>query len=191
VRDARTIDAMPIRRLETTDTDETLALGRALAEALREEGCRGLLVELQGDLGAGKTVFVRGVARGIGVPAEARVVSPTFTIARAYPIAGDVLHTLHHLDAYRLRGIEDLDAIGFEEMCGDGCLTCVEWGEYVAEALPVDRIRVTFQALPPEDLQPGEAPECPRSVDVEALGPEARRVVSAWMRLWEARGGRP
>ena len=169
---------------QTRDTDATLACAAALADAIRALAPASVVIELQGDLGSGKTVFVRGLARALGVAADARVVSPTFTIARSYPLgvtaSAGGLHTLHHLDAYRLSGPEDLEVIGFEEMCGNGCLTCVEWGEYVAASLPEDRLRMQLQPLPPPDLVPGEAPECPRDIRVEALGPASDRLLAAW-----------
>lgn len=174
----------------TRDTDETLALGAALGRVLRDLDCGQLTLSLEGELGTGKTVFVRGLARGIGVAASTQIVSPTYTIARAYVVPAGRIGMLHHLDAYRLEGPEDLDAIGFEEMCGIGCVTCVEWGAKVEDVLPEDRMRMFLQAQPPEHLLPGEAPECPRSVQVEALGPEAARILEAWslsFRAWQRR----
>lgn len=171
---------MALWECTTRDTEETLALGAALGRALRQLEVTALVVSLDGELGSGKTVFVRGLAGGVGVASNARIVSPTFTIARSYAISPGPLLILHHLDAYRLRGPEDLDAIGFEEMWGIGCLTCVEWGGYVEAALPEDRIHMLLQALPPEHFQPGEVPECPRRVRIEGLGPEAARLVAAW-----------
>ncbi len=164
-------------RAETTEA--MLALGRETGAACVPLSDEGLLLCLTGDLGMGKTVFVRGMARGIGIPETTAIVSPTFTIARSYPVPGsDVV--LHHVDAYRLAGAEDLDAAGFEEMCGKGCLTCVEWGERVPAALPDDRLEVTLAmddaggAAPPE---PGAIPEFARNVRIAALGERARQVL--------------
>ncbi|MDJ0523140.1 MAG: tRNA (adenosine(37)-N6)-threonylcarbamoyltransferase complex ATPase subunit type 1 TsaE [Planctomycetota bacterium] len=164
---------MQALQITVPDTEAMLALGASVAAAIEASGCTALLIELRGDLGAGKTVFVRGLARRLGVPSEVPVVSPTFTIARSYPASCGAIRELHHVDAYRLSGAEELDAAGFEEMCGEGRLTCVEWGEYVREALPEDRVRVSLVTHTPEDLEPGAAPECPRSVTLEALGPSS------------------
>lgn len=161
------------------DTDAMLALGADLAAAIETSGCEGLLIELRGDLGAGKTVLVRGLARRLGVPETIPVVSPTFTIARSYPAECGAITELHHVDAYRLSGAEELDATGFEDMCGEGRLTCVEWGENVPDAMPEDRVRVTLVPDIPAGLTPGEAPECPRAVTLEALGPVAAAVLAA------------
>ncbi len=159
-----------------------LALGGRVADVLRAARCEELVIELRGDLGAGKTVFVRGLARRLGVPTTMPVVSPTFTIARSYAADCGALRELHHVDAYRLRGVEDLDAAGFEEMCGTGRLTCVEWGENVTEALPEDRVRISLTPVLPTELVPGEAPECPRDVRFEALGPRAAELLDALAR---------
>ena len=173
--------------LTIADTEAMLALGAELAAALEASAVDGLLIELDGDLGAGKTVLVRGLARRLGVPPAVPVVSPTFTIARSYPADCGAIRELHHVDAYRLSGAEELDAAGFEEMCGSGRLTCVEWGANVSDALPEDRVRVSLVAETPLDLTPGEAPECPRRVTLEALGPRAADVLRALSAVREAR----
>jgi tRNA threonylcarbamoyladenosine biosynthesis protein TsaE len=130
--------------------EETRALGAGLGEVARPLPEGGLLIALRGTLGAGKTVFVQGLARGLGVSATAEVVSPTFTVARDYPAAGDPPLVLQHLDAYRLGSADDLEAVGFQEMVGDGRVTCVEWADRVEAALPEDRIDLEL-ALSPED----------------------------------------
>jgi len=163
--------------LSTPDAEATAALGAALARAVIQAGCDRMLIDLRGDLGSGKTVFVGGVARGLGLSPDVPVVSPTFTIARNYPVPAGRIDMLHHLDAYRLAGPDDLESVGFEEMCGTGCLTCVEWGAYVEDALPEDRVTVTLRPLPPDDLVPGEAPVCPRAVQLRSGGPDSDRVL--------------
>jgi tRNA threonylcarbamoyladenosine biosynthesis protein TsaE len=174
--------------LQVPDTAAMLALGARIAAAIEAAGCEALLIELSGDLGAGKTVLVRGLARRLGVPAAVPVVSPTFTIARSYPAACGAITELHHVDAYRLSGAEELDAAGFEDMCGKGRLTCVEWGENVDDAMPEDRVRVTLRPEMPAGLTPGEAPECPRAVTLEALGPQAEAVLAALLSAGDEAG---
>ncbi|MHC5011824.1 MAG: tRNA (adenosine(37)-N6)-threonylcarbamoyltransferase complex ATPase subunit type 1 TsaE [Planctomycetota bacterium] len=167
----------------TSGPEATRAAGVRLAAAALPLPKGGLLVALHGELGAGKTVFVQGVAAGLGIPPAAGVVSPTFTIARSYPAPDAVGVTLHHVDAYRLGGAEDLESAGFEDMCGDGCLTCVEWAERVEDALPVDRVDIwiameSTTATVPE----GEVPRLPRRLRLRAGGPSAR----AWLARFEA-----
>jgi tRNA threonylcarbamoyladenosine biosynthesis protein TsaE len=169
------------------DTEATLALGAQVGRALIDAGLPELVIDLRGELGAGKTVFVRGLARGLGLPVSQRIVSPTFTIARAYALEAGVLRELHHLDAYRLGGAADLEAAGFEAMCGNGCVTCVEWGENVEEALPVDRLCVTLAALPTSSGEPGG--EAPRLATLTAGGPRSGSVLARLRAAWVA--GRP
>lgn len=177
--------------LQTRDTAGTLALGGEVAAALLASGEDRLCLQLEGDLGAGKTVLVRGLARGLGVPSSVPVVSPTFTIARDYALPpGTALAALHHVDAYRLGGADELDAAGFEEMCGDGRVTCVEWGGRVAEALPEDRVRIELEpAAEPAGEHPGLG-EATRRVTLTARGARARRVL-ALLAARRAAGSRP
>jgi tRNA threonylcarbamoyladenosine biosynthesis protein TsaE len=118
-------------KLSTRDADETQAVGSALAGALRP----GDLVVLAGELGAGKTTFAKGVARGLGV--EETVTSPTFTIVQEYegrvPVA--------HVDVYRLDRLQELYDLGLEELLDDH-VTLVEWGDAIAPGLPNDRLVV-------------------------------------------------
>jgi len=104
--------------LRTTSETETSAAGRAFAQKLSA----GAVVLLSGDLGAGKTAFVRGLAEGLGIdPAE--VTSPTFTLIQEY--RGGRL-PLFHVDLYRLRPVE-VDDLGLDEMTLGGGVTAIEW----------------------------------------------------------------
>ena len=105
-----------IRTVETHSEDETAAVGRDLARQIEE----GVIVLLHGDLGAGKTAFVRGLAQGLGVDPD-EVSSPTFTLVQEY--RGRL--TLFHVDLYRLSGPEVPD-LGLEELSQSGVLA-VEW----------------------------------------------------------------
>ena len=165
-----------VHRAETPEA--TIAVGRALGEATLPLPSGGLVVALHGDLGAGKTVLVKGVALGLGIPPSVRVVSPTFTIARRYEVPGGAV-ALQHVDAYRLGGEGEVEAAGFEEMRGDGVLTCVEWAERVSAALPADRLEVTLtlDATSIGSIAPGAEPRAARLVRLHATGPKGRRVL--------------
>ena len=108
---------MTTRTVETTGEAETSDAGAQLARDLR----RGDVVLLSGDLGAGKTAFVRGLARGLGVPEE-DVTSPTFTLVQEYRTAAGLLF---HVDLYRLTPADVVD-LGLDEMAADG-IVAVEW----------------------------------------------------------------
>lgn len=124
---------------ETFSVDETLALGERFAQDL----IAGDVVLLSGDLGAGKTHFVKGVARGFGVD-ESHVNSPTFTLIHEYK-TGRL--PVYHIDAYRLKSEQEAVEIGIEEyLFGDGiCL--VEWPERIEGLLPDDCLEVRIEAL--------------------------------------------
>ena len=117
--------------------EETEALGERLAKCLHA----GAVVALYGDLGAGKTAFVRGMARGLDI--RESVTSPTFTIVNEYPGDPD----LFHFDMYRLRSAEELYGIGWEDYLDRNGICVTEWSERIEEALPEDAVRVTIRRL--------------------------------------------
>lgn len=120
--------------------EETERLGAALAQALSP----GAVVAFSGDLGAGKTAFIRGLARGLGF--SQRVTSPTFTIVNEY-VGGRL--PLFHFDLYRLGSADELFDIGWEDYLARGGVCAVEWSERASDALDAETIRV--------DLRPGGA----------------------------------
>jgi len=115
----------------TSSVDATRLLGAALAPLARA----GDVVVLAGDLGAGKTAFTQGFARGLGV--DDVVTSPTFTLVRTY--RGRL--PLHHLDVYRLEHLQEAEDLGVAEMV-DGAVTLIEWGDAVRSVLPTDRLEI-------------------------------------------------
>ena len=108
------------RSHKTQSESETAAVGRELAMTL----CAGDVVLLYGDLGAGKTAFVKGLAEGLGVSRD-EVSSPTFTLVQEY--RGGQL-TLFHVDLYRLEDPREIDDLGLDEIAGDGVMA-IEWAE--------------------------------------------------------------
>ena len=146
--------------LTSNSPADTFSIARALGEALRP----GDVVALYGDLGAGKTLFCKGVGEVLGIPSD-RILSPTFTIVTEH--AGPVL--LNHIDVYRLSSTRDADEIGMRELLsGDGvCL--VEWAEKIEELLPTDCIRVTFTISGDDRREIAvAAPDLPRFDDFRA-----------------------
>lgn len=122
--------------ITTNSPVETEAAGAALAAELKP----GSVIAFTGDLGAGKTAFTRGLARGLGV--EERVTSPTFTIVNEYE--GGRL-PLFHFDMYRLGSSDELFDIGWEDYLARGGVCAVEWSETIADALEGDAIRVDIR----------------------------------------------
>ena len=122
----------------TNSVEETENAGAALAAKLSD----GTVVALYGGLGVGKTAFVRGLARGLGI--EDGVSSPTFTIVNEYADAG---RELFHFDMYRLQGADELFDIGWEDYLARGGVCAVEWSENVEEALNGDEVIVSIEPL--------------------------------------------
>ena len=120
---------------------ETEALGARLAAVLPG----GSVVAMYGDLGAGKTAFVRGMARGMGL--DCRVSSPTFTIVNEYLGKRELIH----FDMYRIGGADELFDIGWEDYLNRGAVCAVEWSENVEDAFFGDEVRVTIEKLSDSD----------------------------------------
>lgn len=115
---------------------------RFITELLPRPG-NATVVTLSGELGAGKTTFVQAVAKALGV-AES-VTSPTFVLEKIYQLEGREFSHLIHIDAYRLKGAQELEALGWKELLADtGNLIVLEWPERVAETIPEDAIRIRF-----------------------------------------------
>ena len=117
----------------------TWRLAAQLAAQLPDGG----VVALQGELGAGKTTFVQGLARALGI--ERPITSPTFTLVGEY--AGTGL-PLVHMDLYRLHSPDDLLSIGFSEYLERRALVAIEWPERAGDLLPADAIRVNIRLAP-------------------------------------------
>jgi len=115
----------------TRSEEETSAIGRQLAQELGA----GSVLLLTGDLGAGKTAFVRGLAEGLGIP-PAEVSSPTFTLIQEY--RGGRL-TLHHIDLYRLKPIE-VDDLGLDDLAASGGVLAIEWPDRLPRPFPGARL---------------------------------------------------
>ncbi|HOX44797.1 MAG TPA: tRNA (adenosine(37)-N6)-threonylcarbamoyltransferase complex ATPase subunit type 1 TsaE [Myxococcota bacterium] len=147
-----------VLRGTTRSSAETQALGRALGEALRAGDWLGLT----GELGAGKTCFVQGLARGLGAPPERPVTSPTFVLLQSYP--GRV--ALHHLDLYRLKGGGELAELGYDELCAAG-VCAVEWFDVVAGAQAGDGLVLSLE------LRSARV----RAWEARALGPRGRELL--------------
>jgi tRNA threonylcarbamoyladenosine biosynthesis protein TsaE len=127
-----------IQETITQSVAETEALAARFAEGLGGGEC----IALNGDLGAGKTQFVRGLVRGLRGNTAA-VSSPTFVLLHVYQ-SGRL--TVFHLDAYRVAGAEDFESIGFAELLEQGGVVVVEWAKRVDALLPEGTIRVDIES---------------------------------------------
>ena len=126
----------------THSATETRTLGARLAAQL----CPGDTLLLVGDLGAGKSEFTRGLARGLGI--RGVVPSPSFTILQVYT---DGRLPLYHFDWYRLQDAEELYELSMDEYLYDRGVAVVEWPDRVPEAIPETHLRITFESLGEQD----------------------------------------
>jgi tRNA threonylcarbamoyladenosine biosynthesis protein TsaE len=122
-------------RRVSSNPEETQLIGLEFAR----NAPAATVLSLIGDLGAGKTEFVKGLALGLGIDAE--VTSPTFTIVHEYRGGG---YPLFHMDFYRLREEQELDEIGLDEYLRAGGICAIEWGDKFPGRLPSDSIKVFF-----------------------------------------------
>jgi tRNA threonylcarbamoyladenosine biosynthesis protein TsaE len=143
---------MPVR-LRSSHHDATAAVGAVIGAHV----VPGDVVVLTGPLGAGKTRLVQGLARGLGVPG--RVTSPTFVLVRRH--VGRL--PLVHVDAYRLDGAGVLATLD-DDVLADDVVTCIEWGEHVAAALPDERLDVELAV-------DGDVGDAPRLLVIDARSP--------------------
>ncbi len=104
----------------------TLRLGELTGRQMEKQTS----IALTGELGAGKTTFIQGLAKGLGVPEQYYVTSPTFNIINTYPADR---FTLCHLDLYRLESVDELETIGFDDLIDDKCILAVEWPDLLSE----------------------------------------------------------
>lgn len=126
------------QQVDAHGIEETLAFGERLARELQP----GDVIALSGDLGAGKTALVKGLARGLGITKD--VTSPTFTLVHEY--AGGRL-PLFHIDLYRLDTAPQALAIGIEDYLNGAGVTAIEWAEKIESLLPAHTTRIRIQSL--------------------------------------------
>lgn len=145
-------------------TEIAMALGRL---------CRaGDVIALIGDLGAGKTVFVQGLARGLSVPHSVAVTSPTFTLVNEYPGGR---HTLYHVDLYRLSSESELEDVGLDELYRQDAVVAVEWFDRFPAAAPAEYLEVRIAEV--RTHQDGESS---RRLEILPHGRRAAALEAAW-----------
>lgn len=115
--------------------DDMVKLGNRFGKLAKP----GMVISLRGSLGAGKTVFARGVARSLGI--EEAIVSPTFTLVQEY----DGTLPMYHMDLYRITSQEDFEMIGGEDMLYSNGVCLIEWSEIINEMLPKDTIFINIK----------------------------------------------
>lgn len=149
---------MPGRAIVSHSEAETLEIGVRLGRVLEHPA----LILLQGELGAGKSVLARGIARGLGVDPQVPITSPTFTLMNHYPARLD----LYHFDLYRLSDPDELLELGFDDFAHGRGVALVEWPERLGDN-PVPGVRVEFKHCGEE----------PRELIFFAVGTESEAIL--------------
>jgi tRNA threonylcarbamoyladenosine biosynthesis protein TsaE len=119
--------------------EETLRLGAFLGKYLTN----GSVIALSGELGCGKTCLAQGIARGLGVPDDLYVTSPSYTLVNEYP--GRL--RLFHVDLYRIENLVELDEIGLDEIIGCDGVAVIEWAEKMIEVIPKERLSISISMV--------------------------------------------
>jgi tRNA threonylcarbamoyladenosine biosynthesis protein TsaE len=135
----------------THSAEETIAFGRKLAAELSPP----LIVLLRGDLGAGKTTLVKGIAEGFGVARAEDVTSPTFTLVHEYRGPHT---TLYHIDLYRIDTERELETLGLDDLLAPNCILLIEWGEKFPRFLRDRNVEIVLESMG----------ECGRRIQVNA-----------------------
>ncbi len=131
---------------DSKSTTETEEFAKNFVEGLEPSASSGRLVGLSGELGAGKTAFVKAVAKALGVKEE--ITSPTFVILKRFTIHDSRFKNLIHIDAYRLEHPSELENLGWKQLLADPKnLILLEWPEKVADILPQGMIEVSFEYI--------------------------------------------
>jgi tRNA threonylcarbamoyladenosine biosynthesis protein TsaE len=125
------------------DEEDTRAAGAGLAAAVRAVGPPGLVIYLEGDLGAGKTTMARGFLQALGHPG--RVPSPTYTLVEPYTLCG---YRVYHIDLYRIRRVRELDDLDLSGQLTPGSLALIEWPDHGGGQLPLPDLRLTLDWMP-------------------------------------------
>ena len=126
-----------MKEIITASTEETIQLGKRLAR----DTAGGDIFALIGELGAGKTILVKGIARGLGVKEE--VVSPSYVLIKEY----EGRLPLYHLDLYRLGSLIEIEALGYEEYLEERGLTVIEWAERLGPLLPFEHLLIELEGI--------------------------------------------
>lgn len=132
-------------KYESGSAAETKKIAKLFAEELQKNkpGKKAFVIAFKGDLGAGKTTFIQGLLRELGV--KKKIVSPTFTLLRSYSIKLDGFKKVHHFDCYRITEAEEMKELKFKDMLNDPqAIIFVEWPERVAKLLPREKVTIAL-----------------------------------------------
>ncbi|PIZ87625.1 MAG: tRNA (adenosine(37)-N6)-threonylcarbamoyltransferase complex ATPase subunit type 1 TsaE [Candidatus Nealsonbacteria bacterium CG_4_10_14_0_2_um_filter_40_15] len=129
----------------TENPTQTKKIGEILAKKILKTriGTRALVLGLEGDLGGGKTTFLQGFAKGLGV--KEKITSPTFVIIKRFHIPSSIFHDFYHIDCYRIRKAKEIFDLGFKEMISNPRhIVAIEWADRIKKILPKNVLLLKF-----------------------------------------------
>lgn len=139
---------------------------RHFGTLLGQQITRPLIIFLMGELGAGKTCFAQGIARGLEVPDTYYVTSPSYSLINEYPGRLDI----YHIDLYRLEDFSDFDDLGLDEILTSESVSVIEWAERLGPALPENRLDISIEIVD----------DATRRLILEPYGDDATKIVAAF-----------
>jgi len=137
----------------TENPTQTKKVAKILAQEIlkKPSSKKPIVLGLSGDLGGGKTIFIQGLAKGLGI--GQKITSPTFVIIRRYNISSRRYKNFYHIDCYRI-GPKDLFSIGFMEIINNPKnIVAIEWADRITEILPKDVIKIKFKYIGPKERE--------------------------------------
>ena len=127
----------------TYSATQTKSLGKKIIQKLSEENKEAVVIALKGELGSGKTTFVQGIAKGLGI--KDKILSPTFVLMKKYKIPNSQKR-FYHIDCYRIKRAQDLSALSLQKLFSDSQnIIVIEWAERIEKILPKDAIILNFK----------------------------------------------
>lgn len=131
----------------TNNSSQTKKIGECLAKRIlnkKRRGRKAQVLALQGELGGGKTTFLQGFARGLGI--KEKVLSPTFVILKKFKISNENFNFFYHIDCYRIKKPKEILSLGFKKITSDPQnIVAVEWADHIQKVLPPKTILITFE----------------------------------------------
>ena len=127
---------------------QTKRIGQILGQELQatKNKKEGYVLGLKGDLGGGKTTFLQGLAKGLGV--KEKILSPTFVILKKFKVQNSKFKNFYHIDCYRIKNSKEIQSLGFKEIAAHPQnIVAVEWAERIAKILPKDTIFIHFKFI--------------------------------------------
>jgi len=137
-----------MKEIITKTAQETKKIGQDLAEKIaksKSKNNQALAIGLEGELGSGKTTFIQGLARGLGI--KEPITSPTFVILKMIELEGGNWEYFYHIDCYRINNSDDLLDLDFKEIINQPSIVVIEWAERVKEILPKNTRWIRFEYL--------------------------------------------